>query len=87
MFLTYALRECNDCGSIADTLSLIDRKLEKLSDSVYKREVYLTKSNNRRRQLKDLVYYKQILVHLALNSSYYTGFSYQQIVSKIKTLI
>lgn len=86
MFLSYEMRECQGCDSIAEAISLIDKRLVKLTTALYHHHVFLSKSPNLRR-IKDLIHYRAILYKLSLNSEFYPNYSFKQIVSKVKTLV
>jgi hypothetical protein len=86
MFISYSLTECPNCASVAGTMMLLNKKLSQLSDCVYNQEAYMLKCKADERLMKDLLYYKQMLSHLAYNRNFYSV-NYNQIISKIKTLI
>ena len=87
MFLSYELRECQDCGSISDTLCLLDRAISRESRKLYRTYVYLESDHCSREKLHTLVHFKAILTKLVFNSKFYPNYSYKEIVSKVKTLI
>lgn len=79
------VKECKNCG-IQELLDGIDDKLYKLGRDQFHNAIYLSNPPSNSFQIKRLIRYKNILENIRWNSSYYS-FPYEQIISKIKTLI
>lgn len=87
MLLTYRLKDNKGCATIADALCDIDARLVDYTTDLYNEKVFMAKMPINDRAIKDLLYYKHILTHLAMNPQYFSTINYQQVVSKVKTLI
>jgi hypothetical protein len=87
MLLNYQLRPSKGCGSIQDVICDIDKAIGNYTTDLYNNKTYMAKLDVNKRAIKDLLYYKQILLTLSLNSSFYPNYPYQIVISKVKTLI
>lgn len=85
---SYLVKECKDCNEIKQLVSSIDKKIKELTRSLLYNKKYLIDRKIDKRQLTDLIYYRDIAENLFWDSSFYNpDFTRQQIISKIKTLI
>lgn len=87
MFLSFDIRQCKECGSISNTLWELDEAIGKEADKLYNSIVYMAPRPCDKRRLKDLIYYRGILLNLRMNGKAYPAYTHQQILSKVKTLI
>lgn len=85
MFLTYKVTECRDCRN-ANLLSSLDKAIGKLSSKIYRSVTLMEARKCDERKLKDLIHYKNMVLKVSMNPEYYK-YKYQDIISKVKTLI
>ena len=86
MFLTYKFRPNRGCLQIQDAICEIDEALSKYTNALYNNKTYMVQLRFNKRVVKDLLYYKNILIKISLNPEF-SSIPYQVIVSKVKTLI
>jgi hypothetical protein len=78
--------DCEHCGDVKHTLDLVDERIATLSERGYNSASFLTPVHYSMRDVKDLIYFKNILQNIYWNSEYYS-YDYKKILSKVKSLI
>lgn len=76
---------CLDCDSVKDALKLVDKKIDMIARIHYAQITHLSSRKFDLQKLRDLLQYKEMLLHLQFNTAYYS-YNVLDIISKVKTL-
>ena len=85
--LSPRLTDCIECASIPALLTDIDLKLTTLANDQYNNIVYSLNYYIPGQVIGDLLHYKQILTYKLCNPDYASGYTVEQIASRVKLLI
>jgi hypothetical protein len=86
MMISPRLTECKQCSEILPLLEEIDCAMFKMSKSMYNNMILMLGIPINHAAMLSLLHYKRILTYKYFNASYVSGYSVNQIASKVKLL-